>query len=123
MKLIRKTIGVIGPQLGIKGIGVEVKREVGKVGEIGGRRALHVREIGGRRVLSLAVLHGLLLLLPLAALPVLDGLVVKRPRRPLAALAIRLYELMSGLVVMLGLVIATGHRVRREMRCIGFGQP
>ena len=112
MKLIRKTIGVIGPQLGIKGIGVEVKREVGKVGEI-----------GGRRVLTLAVLHGLLLLLPLAALPVLDGLVVKRPRRPLAALAIRLYELMSGLVVMLGLVIATGHRVRREMRCIGFGQP
>ena len=120
MKLIRKTIGVIGPQLGIEGIGVEVKRGVG---EIGGRRPLQVREIGGRRVLTLAVLHGLLLLLPLAALPVLDGLVVKQPRRPLAALAIRLYELMSGLVVMLGLVIATGHRVRREMRCIGFGQP
>ena len=92
MKLIRKTIGVIGPQLGIEGIGVEVKREV--------------REIGGRRVLTLAVLHSLLLLLPLAALPVLDGLVV-----------------MSGLVVMNGLVIATGHRVRRKMRCIGFGQP
>ena len=80
--MIWKTIGVIGPQLGIKGIGVEVKREVGKVGKIGGRRALHVREFGGRRVMSLAVLYGLLL--------VLDGLVVKRLRRPLAALAIGL---------------------------------
>ena len=68
---------------------------------------------------ALAVLHGLLLLLPLAALPVLDGLVVKRPRRPLAALAILMYQLMSGLVVMLRLVIATGDRVKREMRCFG----
>ena len=81
---------------------------------------------------ALAGLHGLLLLLPLAALAALHGLLlllplaalrVERRRRPLAALAIRLYQLMSGLVVMLGLVIATGHRVRREMRCIGFGQP
>ena len=56
-------------------------------------------------------------------MPVLDGLVVKRPRRPLAALAIRLCQLMSGLVVMLGLVIATGHRVRRETHCIGYGMP
>ena len=46
--------------------------------------------------MSLAVLYGLLL--------VLDGLV-------------------SGLVVMLGLVIATGILVRREMRCISFGKP
>ena len=47
-------------QLGIKGIGVEVKREVGKVSGTGGRRALKSGEIGGRRVLTLAVLHGLL---------------------------------------------------------------